>query len=328
MNDIPQAAGVGTMPPATTLPQERRADVSQAGLRHSDATVLTLTSTAVGKSTQAEPGLAALHSLLLHGLQRGEFAQLPPRTAQLLTELSRHLLPASESGNASRLRKLVLHSGLFLETASGEEDAADASPFPAPLDLKGLLGQLLALMQPGRRLALRDGALQFISQNPGTAQGLQAYAQEQNEQRKHGSRQMRFQGQLQANVELAFLGIVRNQLQSLAQSSDKKTRWIMDLVLQHESGPLTVPLIVSHHAGTDPEAWEAEFELDLRHGGALHVVLCVKNTTVSVSIAASRSDMRELLRDGRLTLAQVLARQGLVLGHYSCQRGPYERLAG
>lgn len=323
MNGIQQGLGIHATTTATTTPHERRGDVAHAGAPHSDATVLTLTSAVAGKPTQAEPGLAALYSLL-QGLQRDELAELPPRTAQLLAELSRHLLPASDIGNAARLRKLVLHNGLFMESAPGDDEAGDAQVFPAPVDLKSLLGQLLALMQPGRRLALRDGALQFISLNPGTAQCLQAYAEEQ----KHGSRQKRFQGRLQANVETAFLGIVRNQLQSLAQSSDKKTRWIMDLVLQHESGPLTVPLILSHQGGSDPELWEAEFALDLRHCGPLHVVIGVKNTTVSVSIAAGRSETLELLRDGRLALGQVLGRKGLALGSYACLRGQYERLAG
>ncbi|MDY6982756.1 MAG: flagellar hook-length control protein FliK [Pseudomonadota bacterium] len=323
MNDISKGIGIQATTTATTLPHERRGDVPHAGTQRNDATVLTLTSASAGKPTQAEPGLASLYSLL-QGLQHDELAELPPRTAHLLAELGRHLLPVTDVGNASRLRKLVLHNGLFMESTPGDDDVGDSAVFPAPLDLKSLLGQLLALMQPGRRLALRDGALQFVSLNPGTAQCLQAYAEEQ----KHGSRQKRFQGRLQANVETAFLGIVRNQLQSLAQSSDKKTRWIMDLVLQHERGPLTVPLIVSYQGAADPELWEAEFELNLRHCGPLHVVIGVKNTTVSVHITAGHSDTLDLLRNGRLVLGQILSRKGLTLGSYVCQRGHYERLAG
>lgn len=325
MNGIEQRIGVHTTPTTTTLPHERRSDVPHAERQHSDATVLTLTNAAAGRSTQAEPGLAALYALLQE-LHREELAALPPRTAQLIAELSRHLLPASDIGNALRLRSQILSNGLFMDAASEQEDgaASDATAAPRTSDLKNLLGQLLTLMHPGRRLALRDGSLQFVSLNPGTAQCLQAYAEEQ----KHGSRQTRFQTRLQVNVETAFLGIVRNQLQSLAQCSDRKSLWIMDLVLQRESGPVTVPLIVSHQAQADPELWEAEFELDLRHGGPLHVVLGVKNTTVTVSIAAGRSGTANLLRDGRLTLGQLLSRKGLTLGSYTCLRGQHERLAG
>lgn len=312
-------------PTTTTLPQERRGDVPHADRQHSDATVLTLTSTAAGKSTPAEPGLAALYALL-QGLQRDELAALPPRTAQLIAELSRHVLPASDIGNANRLRNVILSNGLFMDADDEPDEAAAAGTTSSPRahDLKNLLGQLLMLMQPGRRLALRDGSLQFVSLNPGTAQCLQAYAEEQ----KHGSQRKRFQTRLQVNVETAFLGIVRNQLQSLAQCSDKKSRWIMDLVLQHERGPMTVPLVVSHQSQVDPELWEAEFELDLRHVGPLHVTLGVKNTTVSVSIAAGRNATLDLLRDGRLSLGQILGRKGLTLGSYACLRGQHERLAG
>jgi hypothetical protein len=192
------------------------------------------------------------------------------------------------------------------------------------MDLKSLLGQLLALMQPGRRLSLANGSLQFISLNPGTAQCLQAYAEEQ----KHGPRQNKLQARLLANVETAFLGIVRNQLQSLAQSSEKKTRWIIDLLINRETGPLAVPVTLSYQAQQEPELWEAEFELELRHCGPLHVVLGVKNTTVDVSIAAGRMEAVDLLRGGKLALAQILAKKGLALGSYSCLRGQHERLAG
>jgi hypothetical protein len=153
---------------------------------------------------------------------------------------------------------------------------------------------------------------------------LQAYAEEQ----KHGPRQNKMQARLLANIETAFLGIVRNQLQSLAQSSDKKTRWIMDLLINRETGPVAVPVTLTHQAQQVPEVWEAEFELDLRHCGPLHVVLGVKNTTVNVSIAAGRMETLELLRGGKLALGQILAKKGLQLGSYNCLRGQHERLAG
>lgn len=293
--------------------------------QHTDATVLTLTSAAAGKSAVPQPGLAALYALLQE-LDADELALLPPRTAQLLAELGRHLLPASDAGSAQRLRNLVLGSGLFLEAGAGAEDeaAAEGGYRSQPLDLKSLLGQLLALMQPGRRLALRDGQLQFLSLNPGTAQCLQAYADEQ----RNGLRKQRFQGRLQMQVETAFLGIVRNQLHSLAQCSEKKSRWIMDLLLQHETGPLAVPLTLGYQAGSDPALWEAEFELELRHCGPLQVLIGVKNTTVSISIMAGSVATLDLLRGGKFALGQLLGRKGLALGSYSCLRGQHERLAG
>ena len=323
MNGIQQGAGIHATPTTATLPHERRSDVPHPEIRHSDDTVLTLTSTIAGKSTPAAtPGLAALFSLL-QGLHSAELAQLPARTAQLLTELARHLLPVADVGNPNRLRSLVLHNGLFLESTPGEEDESNAK-VPAPMDLKSLLGQLLALMHPGRRLALRDGQLQFLGLNPGTAQCLQAYAEEQ----KQGPRRTQFQNRLLAQVETAFLGIVRNQLHSLAQSTEKKTRWIMDLLVQHKDGPLPVPLTLGHQVQELPESWEAEFELDLRHAGPLHVVLGVKNASVSLSIVAGRAETLEWLRGGKTALAQMLGRKGLTLGSYVCLRGQHERLAG
>lgn len=325
MDGIQQGLGIHTAPSTATLQHERRGDVPHTESRRSDATVLTLTSTVSGKASRAPPpGLAALYALLQNS-HSAELAALPPRTTQLLSELSRHLLRVGDIGNA-RLRNTVLAGGLFLDCNAAHDDGADAdAASPQPLvDLKSLLGQLLTLLQPGRQLALRNGALQFISLNPGTAQCLQAYAEEQ----KHGARQKSFQRPLLANVETAFLGIVRNQLQSLAQSSEKKTRWIMDLMLQHERGPLTVPLTLSHQAHALPETWEAEFELELRHGGPVHVVLGVKNSTVDVSIAAGRAETVDQLRAGRLTLAKILGRKGLTLGSFTCLRGQHERLAG
>ncbi len=326
MNGIQQGLGIQAAPSAATLPHDRRSGVPQAASQHTDATVLTLTSSSAGKSTAVQPGLAALYALL-QSLQSHEVAALPPRTAQLLIELTRHLLPVTDLGNSGRLRNLVLANGLFLEVPGESEDETAAQTqlgVPRPTDLKSLLGQLLTLMQPGRRLTLSNGALQFLSLNPGTAQCLQAYAEEQ----KHGPRQNRVQARLLANVETAFLGIVRNQLQSLAQSSDKKTRWIMDLLIRHETGPVTVPLTLTYQALEDPELWEAEFALDLRHCGPLHVVLGVKNTTVNVSIAAGRPETLDLLKGEKIALAQILAKKGLTLGSYACLRGQHERLAG
>jgi hypothetical protein len=320
VNGIQQSGGIHVASSTATVPHDRRSDAPHTETRSTDATVLTLTSTALDKSTAraSPPGLAALYALL-QGLQSAELGALPPRTAQLLFELSRHFLPVTDLGNTAQLRNLVLGSGLFLESTPGEEegDAAFGTRIPPPIDLKALLGQLLALMQPGRQLTVRNGNLQFLSLNPSTAQCLQAYAEEQ----KHGSRQKTFQSPLLANVETAFLGIVRNQLQSLGQSSEKITRWIMDLMLQHETGPVTLPLTLSYQPQAVPEVWEAEFELELRHCGALHVVLGVKNSTVDVSIAAGRAETLDLLRGGRLTLAQILGRKGLTLGSYVCQRG-------
>lgn len=325
MNGIPQGLGIHTAPSAATLPHERRNEVPHAESQRTDATVLTLTHVAAGKSASAPPGLAALYSLL-QGMHSAELAAMPPRMTQLLVELTRHLLPVTDLGNTGRIRNLVLHNGLFLESTPGEDDegASSSTRIPPPLDLKALLGQLLALMQPGRRLTLRNGSLQFISLNPGTAQCLQAYAEEQ----KHGPRHNKMQARLLANIETAFLGIVRNQLQSLAQSSDKKTRWIIELLINREVGAMAVPVTLTHQALQVPEAWEAEFELDLRHCGPLHVVLGVKNTTVSVSIAAGRLETLERLRAGKVALAQFLAKKGLQLGSYNCLRGQHERLAG
>ena len=324
MNGIEHGLGIHAAPATAAAPQDRRGDVPHAETRRTDATVLTLTSThhASGKTAPATPGLAALYALL-QGLKSTELSVLPPRTAQLLAELTRHLVPVTDIGNTNRLRNLVLHNGLFLESTPDDEADSDAR-LPPPMDLKSLLGQLLVLMQPGRRLTLRDGHLHFASLNPGTAQCLQAYSEEQ----KQGPRRTQFQTRLLANVETAFLGIVRNQLLSLAQSTEKKTRWIMDLMLQGETGPVAMPLTLSCQGQAVPEVWEAEFEVCLPQCGPLHVVLGVKNTTVSVSIAAARSETLELLRGGRLALAQILGRKGLTLGSFVCLRGQNEQLAG
>jgi hypothetical protein len=325
VNGIPQGLGIHSSPTTATVPHDRRSELPHAENRHSDATVLTLTSTAAGKATRATPGLAALYSLL-QGLQHDELSMLPPRTTQLLAELARHLLPVTDIGNTTRLRNLVLSNGLFLDVNAVQEDetASDVASPRMPADLKNLLGQLLALMQPGRQLVLRNGNPQLISLNPGTAQCLQAYAEEQ----KHGSPQKKFQARMLANVETAFLGIVRNQLQSLAQSSEKKSRWIMELLVQRETGPSAVPVTLSHLPQEVPEVWEAEFELELRHCGPLHVVLGVKNSTVSVSISAGRAETLEWLRGGKQVLGPILNRKGLTLGSYVCLRGQHDRLAG
>ncbi len=102
----------------------------------------------------------------------------------------------------------------------------------------------------------------------------------------------------------------------------------MELPIKYESGLVTVPLTLTHQAQAVPEVWEAEFELELRHSGPLHVVLGVKNTTVSVSISAGKRETLELLRSGKQLLGEVLGRKGLTLGSYACLRGQHERLAG
>jgi hypothetical protein len=220
VNGIQQGIGIHSAPTSSAVSQERRGELPHMATPHAQATLLTLTSAASGDHAQAQPGLIGLCSLLRE-LQSAELNALPPRTAQLLAELGRHLLPASELGNTGRVRNNVLASGLFLDADTAQVDASD-SEGPGqgmPLDLKSLLAQLLALMQPGRQLTMRSGNLQFISLFPGTAQCLQAYADEQ----KQGSRHKQFQARLLGNVETAFVGIVRNQLQSLNQSSEKKT---------------------------------------------------------------------------------------------------------
>lgn len=330
MNSIPHGVGINSPPATATVPHERRGELAQTGSKHAEATVLTLTPTLApaGKPPPAQPGLAALYALLRE-LQGAEMDAVPARTAQMLAEVGRHFLSVTELGNSQRLRNHILGGGLFLDAnevqpAEAEEAGGGSGNLPAATDLKGVLVRILALLQPGRQLTLRNGTLQFASLYPGTAQCLQAY----NEEQKQGSRQKQLQARLVGNVETALLGIVRNQLQSLAQSSEKKTRWIMELLIQRETGPVTVPLTLSQQAQTVPEIWEAEFELDLRHCGPLHVVLGVKNSTVSVSLAATRLETLDLLRAGKPLVAQILGRKGMTLGSYVCLRGQHERLAG
>jgi hypothetical protein len=149
VNGIPQGLGIHTAPAATTLPHERRSDVAHTGNQRTDATVLTLTNVPAGKSASTPPGLAQLYALL-QSLQSAELAAMPPRTTQLLVELTRHLLPVTDISNSGRLRNLVLANGLFLESTPGEEDEGPSTTrIPPPIDLKSLLGQLLTLMQPG-----------------------------------------------------------------------------------------------------------------------------------------------------------------------------------
>ncbi|MEY4642773.1 MAG: hypothetical protein RLZZ227_2767 [Pseudomonadota bacterium] len=77
-----------------------------------------------------------------------------------------------------------------------------------------------------------------------------------------------------------------------------------------------------------PEIWEAEFELELRHCGPLHVVVAVKNTTVGINLSVSRPEALKRLKEGQTLVGQILARKGLTLGSYVCLRGQHERLAG
>lgn len=332
MNSIQNTLSVVTPAATANVPHERRGELQRADTRHGEAQVLTLSAGREGKAAQAPPGMASLFALL-HELQQAGMDEVPARSAQLLAELGRHFLPVFELGNTSKLRSHILGSGVFLEADEAEQLDAAASPSqragrseaPAtPTDLKSLLIRLHNLLQPQRQLVLRNGTPLFINTQPVTAQCLQAYADEQ----KQGSRQRQLHSLLLGDVETALLGIVRDQLQSLAQSSEKKTRWIMELLVRREMEASTVPLTLSRQDGESPELWEAEFELELRHTGPMHVVLSVKNTTVTVSIAAARLRTQEQLRENRSDLSLALVRKGLVLVGFTCTRGQHERRAG
>jgi hypothetical protein len=218
---------------------------------------------------------------------------MPELLNPLQNRLQPYLLGTRQLSDASRIRQLVLHSGLFLEsnlaTTEGLQTLTD--------DLKLQLFQILTLMDPGRQLSLQAGFPVFANISSMTARGLQgtsessskpvrtgkqlqAYLQCSHDDPQGGVSDGMLNQWLQQQVEEVLRQLVQQQLQCHQDGED--TVWTLQLLLQQHDGSVQgLPLEIREH-GQDTADWGLQFSLDLPRLGKVKIAMRIEGKTVQL----------------------------------------------
>ena len=239
-----------------------------------------------------ENGVAGLLKLL--STVQAMFPQAMPELLNpLQNRLQPYLLGIRQLSDASRLRQLVLHSGLFLEnnlaTTEGLQTLTD--------DLKLQLFQILTLMDPSRQLSLQGAlpvfanissmsarGLQGLSENNSkpvrTGKQLQAYLQCSHDDPQGGVSDGMLNQWLQQQVEAVLRQLVQQQLQCRQDGED--TVWELQLLLQQRDGSVQgLPLEIREHK-QDSADWSLQFRLELPRLGKVKIAMRIEGRTVQL----------------------------------------------
>ncbi len=240
-------------------------------------------------------GVAGLCNLL--ATVQSLFPQaMPELLTPLQNRLQPYLLGTRQLSDASRLRQLVLFSGLFLEdnlaTSAGLETIID--------DLKLQLFQILTLMDPTRQLSLLNGEPAFATLASMSARGLQgwsangeaaskpvrtgkqlqAYLQCSHDDPQAGLSDGMLNQWLQQQVEDVLRQLVQQQLQCRQDGED--TLWALQLLLQRNDGAVQgLPLAIREH-GQDSANWTLQFCLQLPTLGKVKIAMTIDGRSVQL----------------------------------------------
>lgn len=256
------------------------------------------------------PGIEGLAAMLLQYPQ--QLARISPQLQLLLTAVANNTLAASDIAKPGRLKTHVQNSGFFYDSheAAGI-DGDDA-------DLKGLLLQLLGVLQHRRTLTLLNGRPGFIEQqaSPGTAHtasSLAAYAAEDGNAMTRALRNI-----ITQHAESALLQIVCSQLAVYDNNTDTDRAFVMKLMLAHEQTYIPLELELRQRIVCEEEFWEAAFKIDLPVSGRMQCTLAVKNPAVSVQLASNDATTRMNMAGQTRFLSELMELQHLKLSHFSC----------
>ena len=239
-----------------------------------------------------ENGVAGLLKLL--STVQALFPQAMPELLNpLQNRLQPYLLGIRQLSDASRIRQLVLHSGLFLEnnlcTTEGLQTLTD--------DLKLQIFQILTIMDPSRQMSLQGALPVFANINSMSARGLQGLSESSSKPLRTGKQLQAYlqcshddpQGGvsdgmlnqwLQQQVEAVLRQLVQQQLQCRQDGED--TVWQLQLLLQQRDGSVQgLPLEIREH-GRDTADWSLQFRLELPRLGKVKIAMRIEGKTVQL----------------------------------------------
>ena len=220
---------------------------------------------------------------------------IPTAVLTLIRELLNKLPSLSNIETASSLKNVLLHSGLFLESALAmrSEQVND--------DLKATLLKLIAQIQ--------------ISLN----------AAENNKQLREILRQ------LQRQSESALARIQLNQLQSLKQEGSPQPL-LAELPVWEKDRLENIRLLITRDNsrqqsnGNPCPLWQVRLQITRPELGSIEATIAIKNEQTDISFVAQETHTADLFKTKLAELRQDLISHGQTIAHLSCHSGRIEKL--
>jgi hypothetical protein len=264
----------------------------------------------VAMFSKLNPGIEGLAKALLQYPQ--QLARIAPQLQSLLTAIANTPLPAGDLAKPGKLKAYVQNSGFFYDShmAAGI-DGNDA-------DLKGLLLQLLGALQHKRTLVLQNGRPGFIEHQPAPrpaslATSLKEYAAQHDNALARDLKNI-----ITQNAETTLLQIVMSQLAARDKSTETDRAFVMHLMIAHEEKYVPLELELRQQRYDGEEFWEASFKIDLPISGTMQWTIAVKNTSVNIQLSSNNPTTRLNMGSQTGLLGELMERQNLRLGHFSC----------
>lgn len=314
MRDVLLAAGVPSHHPApskSALPHHAPSHPDSAEL--AAPSVGSFSSVDLLRSTQEE-GLPGLYRLL-HNAQDRDPQLLTQAMQELLTALDNYMLTPRHLGDAGRLKKHLLNSGLFL-------DAQLAAGQPSPglqEDLKARLNKALQQFLPNQILTDKSGGTAFehlpeltarilhknqyemqkqiIGKLLQTGPMLDEYQQNTVTPGKTPTANRHLSTWLGHAVEESLCQIVQQQLHSF--SDENQQYWRLSLYAEQGGELLKVPVEIQHSTAEPTEPWLLGFTVKLPSGNTVKVSMEVDKGNASVQLEAD-----DILTNHRLARRQ------------------------
>lgn len=267
---------------------------------------------AVAMFGKLNAGIEGLATMLLQ--YPAELTRISPQLQPLLTAVAQNTLAASDIAKPGKLKSHVHNSGFFYDRheAAGV-DATDA-------DLKGLLLQLLSVLQHKRTLTLLNGRPTFIEHQTASsatparaASSLAAYSAQDDNTLTRDLKNI-----ITQNAETTLLQIVSSQLAARDKSTDADRVFVMHLMIAHEESYFPLELELRQQVVREEEFWEAAFRIDLPVCGRMQWTLTVKNPSVNVQLASNNATTRQNAGSQTRILSRLMELQDLQLSHFSC----------
>jgi hypothetical protein len=265
----------------------------------------------VAMFSKLNPGIEGLATMLLQ--YPAELTRISPQLLPLLTAIAGNTLAAGDIAKPGRLKSHVHNSGFFYDTheAAGI-DGTDG-------DIKGLLLQLLGVMQHKRTLTLQGGRPGFIEYRPSLRPAsLASSLAEYTSQDDNASLARDLKNIISQNAESTLLQIVSSQLAARDKSTDTDRAFMMNLMIAHEETYIPLELELRQQIVHEEEFWEAAFRIDLPVSGRMQWTITVKNPSVKVQLSSNNEATRQNVSDQTRFLADLLQLQNLKLDHFSC----------
>jgi hypothetical protein len=265
----------------------------------------------VAMFSKLNPGIEGLATMLLQ--YPAELTRISPQLLPLLTAIAGNTLAAEDLAKPGKLKSHVHNSGFFYDS----HDAAGIDGTDA--DIKGLLLQLLGVLQHKRTLTLLNGRPGFIEYRPSTRPaGVASSLAQYTSQDDNSSLARDLKNIITQNAESTLLQIVSSQLAARDKSTDTDRTFMMNLMIAHEETYIPLELELRQQTVLDEEFWEAAFRIDLPVSGRMQWTITVKNPSVKVQLSSNNEATRQNVSDQTRFLAELMQLQNLKLDHFSC----------